>query len=344
MKKQSPTRQKKKGTSGTLSLIGLFCVFVVVFSNPLSASVQSTEDSATGSNAAAVQTTPKQDAKKPSSIGDEIVGKIPEGEVGVGIDEKDLGNGGLKLPLDLNFYDDDGKPVKLFDYFKGDRPVILLMNYSDCPKMCSVQLNNLIESMSGFREYSVGKEFDIVSISIDPKETPSRAKKTKNRYVQLYNREGSEKGWHFLVGPQKSIKTLADAVGFKYRYIERQKYYSHAPIMMMCSPGGNLVRYIKGIQVDPTQLEIALVEAGEGKVGSTFNQLWIGVCYKYDRVTGKYTTNVKLIMQFGGVAIVIFLVALIVPYWVTKRRIPEKQENKELIDLTKNPGNFSSPT
>jgi protein SCO1/2 len=156
---------------------------------------------------------------------------------GVGVTE----HPNAQLPLGLEFVQSDGKKAQLGKFFHGTRPVILTLNYSNCPKLCSVQLNGLVSAMKKM-SWGLGDEYQVVTISIDPLETADRARLTKQKYLQQYGRPGSAEGWHFLVGREENIKKVADTVGFGYRYVGDQ--YVHAAVLFICTPDGRVSRYI----------------------------------------------------------------------------------------------------
>lgn len=259
-------------------------------------------------------------------------GQLPEGEVGVGVEEKT----GVDLPLELTFTDDKGNYHHLGDFFDGDRPVMLSLNYSDCPMLCSVQWQNMTNTLKDI-SFQPGRDFEIVSISIDPNETVARARATKDRYLTMYNLPETKDGWHFMVGTDANIRRLADTIGFEYKRLPNG-HYSHPPLYVLCSPGGRVVRYVHGLKVEPDLLNKALIESAEGKIGSPINQ-FVFACFQYNTVSGKYTPNAIFLMKLGGAATVVVLVATMLPFWMTSRDgklANEKNDSKEedLIELT----------
>ena len=239
----------------------------------------------------------------------------PEATKGVEVVSK-LGD---LLELDTRFHDDQNHYVRLGDFFDGEKPVILSFNYSNCPKLCSVQLENMTVAL-GQLDFTVGKDFEVVSISIDPLEQTSRAKATKELYTKIYNRRGSEDGFHFLVADPETIRFMTDSCGFKYKYIPHQKLYSHSPVFLLISPKGKIVRYIHGLDYKPVTIERALVEAAEGKIGSPINRLSYALgCFLYDESTGQYTTQVMGIMRIAGAIMVAVLMFTLLPYWFFRR-------------------------
>lgn len=239
----------------------------------------------------------------------------PEATQGVEVISK-LGD---TLELDTRFHDDQNHYVRLGDFFNGNKPVILSFNYSNCPKLCSVQLENMTLALSQL-DFTAGEDYEIVSISIDPLEQTSRAKATKEVYTKMYNRRGAEDGFHFLVADPDTIQFMTDSCGFKYKYIRHQKLYSHPPVFLLVSPKGKIVRYIHGLDYKPVTVERALIEAAEGKIGSPINQLSYALgCFVYDESTGQYTTQVMGIMRIGGAVTALILLVALVPYWFFRR-------------------------
>ncbi len=218
-----------------------------------------------------------------------------------------------QLPVELGFQDSDGKQVKLGDYFKKDRPVILSMNYSNCPMLCSLQLTALVRGLRDL-EWSADQEFDFVSVSIDPKETYQRANLTKQKYFKEYQRAGTADGWHFLCGEQPEITKLANAIGLQYRYVEERKEYAHPAVLVVCTPDGRISRYLYGVQFPETTLKLALVEASEGKIGSTIDRFLL-FCFHYDETSGRYAPTALNIMKIGGFATVFIITVVVIPYW-----------------------------
>lgn len=230
---------------------------------------------------------------------------LPKHLEGVGITEK-LGS---KIPEDLKFTTSDGKPVNIGSLLQGERPVLLTMNYSDCPMLCSVQLNGFVESMKAM-QWKVGKEFEVITVSLDPNEAPERAQQTKERYVRDYGDPEAAKGWHFLVGAEDQVRALADAVGFGYRYHDERKEYLHAAAIMVLSPSGSVSRYLYGVAYSPQTMRLSMVEASEGKQVSTLDAIVL-YCFYYNADEGSYTPTVRNIMKLGGAVTVLILAAFV---------------------------------
>ncbi len=208
-----------------------------------------------------------------------------------------------QLPLDLQFKDETGRTVELREYFSKSKPVILSLVFYKCPMLCNQILSGL---MAGLRSqtFDAGKEFDVLTVSFDPRETPELAAEKKQAYIERYNRPGAEKGWHFLTGDPENIKRLTEAVGFHYNYDEKTNQFAHAAGIMVLTPEGKLSRYFYGIEYNARDLRLGLVEASNNKIGSTVDQLLL-FCYHYDPATGRYGPAVMNIMRLGGVVTVL---------------------------------------
>ncbi|MEM7453045.1 MAG: SCO family protein [Planctomycetota bacterium] len=252
--------------------------------------------------------------------------KLPEAAQDIQINQRT----GYTVDLDSFFYDENNHHVPLKRYFSEGQPVMLSFNYSNCPKLCSVQLENMILALRDV-DFKVGDDFQMVSISIDPLEQSSRAFETKEKYTKLYNKPGTEDGFHFMTGNRDEIEFMAEECGFGYKYVPEQKLYSHLPVFILLSPEGKIVRYIHGLDYDPVTIERALIEAAEGKIGSPINRISYGLgCFLFDESTGQYTFQVMALMRIGGALTVIALVGALVPYWFFKRgnKTQDKSQDK----------------
>jgi protein SCO1/2 len=249
--------------------------------------------------------------------------KLPIGAEGVGITQ----NLDAQIPLDLEFTDSSGKKVTLGQLFDGKLPTILTMNYSDCPMLCSLQLNGLIDAVKPMT-WRLGEEYQIITVSIDPLESPERAQLTKQKYLEMYGRVGSSSGWLFLTSQkQERIKKLADCIGFGYKYLPDKKQFVHPALLTICTPSGRVSRYFSGIKYSPRDLRLALYEAGEGKVGSAVDQVLM-LCFHYDPESGTYSWAAIRLMRIGGVLTLIILGGTLSFFWIrelrkAKRSIPE---------------------
>ena len=220
---------------------------------------------------------------------------------------------GEQLPLDLEFKDERGRTVRLGDYFGDERPVILVLAYYECPMLCSLVLNGMAKGLKGL-DWVPGKKFEIVTVSIDPREGPDLAKFKKQEYLRELKLPGASDGWHFLTGKEANIEVLADAVGFQYRYVKARDEYAHPAVLSLSTPDGVISRYLYGIKFEPRDLRLGLVEASEGKVGSTLDRILL-YCYHYDATEGRYAPVAKNIMRVGGALTVVVLGFALLVFW-----------------------------
>ncbi len=230
----------------------------------------------------------------PRSSQAQIAGDVPAELDAVGIDE----HRGDELPLDLQFVDHRGQPLRLADLFDGKRPVILSLNYSDCPMLCNLQLRGLTNALSKI-EWKLGEQFRVVTASINPNETPKRAGEAQQNYIQAYGGETTDDGWTLLTGKESAIKQLADAVGFRYTFVPERGEYAHTAALMICTPDGTISRYMYGIEYDPSTLRLSTIEAADGKIGSAVDQL-ILYCFHYDATKGRYGPVAMNLMRVGA--------------------------------------------
>ena len=216
-----------------------------------------------------------------------------------------------QLPLDLVFRDETGREVKLGEFF-GHKPVVLAFVYYDCPMLCTQVLNGMVTSFRVL-PFEIGKEYDVVTISFDPRETPELAQKKKNVYVNYLPekmRADATNGWHFLTGDEANIQKITEAAGFHYRYDENTKQFAHASGIMLATSAGKLSRYYYGIEYPARDLRLGLIETAENKIGSPVDQLLL-YCYHYDPATGRYGAVVMNIMRIAGVITMIGIAALL---------------------------------
>lgn len=226
---------------------------------------------------------------------------IPYELQGIGIEEKL----GTHIPLDLVFKDEQGKEVKLQEYFKPNKPVIITMVYYGCPNLCGFLLNGFTDSLKEFA-WSPGKEFEVLTVSIDPTEGPELAQGKKDSVLAAYGRAGVEKGWHFLTGSEEASKKLSQALGFNYRYDEDQQEYAHSAAIFVITPDGKISRYLYGIQFAVRDLKLSLMEATQGKIGNVVDKLLL-FCFHYDPKGRKYALMATNIMKIGGAVMVLFM-------------------------------------
>jgi protein SCO1/2 len=209
-----------------------------------------------------------------------------------------------QVPLDLTFRDESGQTVTLRQYF-GKKPVLLTLVYYECPSLCGLVLQGLLKSLRVIN-YTPGEQFEIVTVSISPTETPELAAAKKANFLKEYGREEAAAGWHWLTGDEKNIRALADAVGFRYVYDPKTKQYAHAAGIMLLTPSGKISRYFYGIEYSPRDLRLGIIDASQGKVGSLVEKV-ILFCYQYDPTTGKYGLLVVRLIQLGGLVTLLIL-------------------------------------
>lgn len=226
---------------------------------------------------------------------------------------------GDALPRDAAFRDSDGKPVKLGDYFDGKRPTLFVFAYHTCPMLCSLVLDATVRSLNDVA-WSVGREFDVVSISIDPRDTPETATRKRGQVIGAYTRaKGDTTGWHFLVGDESNIRKVTDAIGFAYRYDERQGQYAHPAAIYLLTPEGHVARYLYGIQYDPKDIRLGLLEATEGRSVTTTEKILL-YCYHYDPQGKHYSIVAMNVMRLGGVVTLAALGSFLTIMWARERR------------------------
>ena len=231
---------------------------------------------------------------------------LPPALRNIGVDQ----NLNAQIPLNLVFRDDSGREMPLSSYF-GSRPVVLALVYYQCPMLCTQVLNGMVMSLRGMSLES-GRDFDVVTVSIDPTEMPDLAAKKKAEYLRRYAKGTA--GWHFLTGAEPQIKELAHSVGFRYAYDPKTKQYAHASAIMVVTPTGKLSRYFYGIEYAPRDLRLGLIEASENKIGSPVDQILL-YCYHYDPNTGKYSAIVMNIVRLAGALTLLILLPLLIWLW-----------------------------
>jgi len=209
-----------------------------------------------------------------------------------------------QIPPDLTFRDETGQAVRLGNYF-GKKPMILNLVYYQCPMLCGEVLSGL-ESALRVLKFDVGKEFDVLTVSFDPHETPEMATKKKAEFLKRYGRPGAAGGWHFLTGPQQSIDGLTKAAGFQYQYDPKTGQFAHATAIMVLTPEGRIAQYYYGVEFAPKDLRLGLIQASENKIGNLADQVLL-YCYHYDPTTGKYGAIIARVLQLSGLATILVL-------------------------------------
>ena len=224
---------------------------------------------------------------------------LPGALQGVGIDQR-LDR---QLPLDLMFKDEAGRDVALSSFFRTGKPVVLALVYYRCPMLCTQILSGLGSSLKAMT-LNPGQDFEVVSVSFDPADTPETAAARKQTYLKRYNRPNTANGFHFLTGTEESIKALTSAVGFRYRYDAATDQFAHASGIMIATPEGRLSRYFYGVEYAPRDVRLGLVEASANKIGSPVDQVLL-FCFHYDPATGKYGAVAINLLRISGAAFVL---------------------------------------
>ncbi len=244
----------------------------------------------------------------------------------------DLSNVGIdqrldqQVPLDLEFKDETGKTVKLGDYFQSGRPVLLNMVYYTCPMLCGEELAGEASAL-GVLKFTPGNEYEVVSVSFNPDETPKDAAEKKKIYIDRMNEELAHKtdgsGWHFLTGQPAEIKQLADAVGFHYKRDPRTGQFIHAAGILIVTPQGKIAQYYYGVEFSPKDLRLGLIEASRDKIGTVVDQVLL-YCYHYDPKTGRYGAVITNMMRLGGAATVLILGGFLLVMYRRESHDPRK--------------------
>jgi protein SCO1/2 len=209
-----------------------------------------------------------------------------------------------QIPPQLTFHDENGNQVRLADYF-GKKPMILNLVYYQCPMLCGEVLSGL-ESALRVLKFDVGNQFDVLTVSFDPRETPAMATAKKAEFLKRYGRPGASQGWHFLTGPQQSIDALTKAAGFQYEYDANSGQFAHTTAIMVLTPEGRIAQYYYGVEYAPKDLRLGLVQASQNKIGNLVDQVLL-YCYHYDPATGKYGAVVMRILRLAGAATILTL-------------------------------------
>ncbi len=223
---------------------------------------------------------------------------------GVGIDQ----NLNAQVPMGLTFRDETGQSVTLGQYFR-DKPVVLALVYYECPGLCDLILNGLSHAMQQI-SLNVGSDYQVVTVSFNPKETWQLAYAKKGNYLEKYNRPGAKEGWHFLTGDEPSIKTLADTVGFRYKYDQASQQYVHASAIYVLTPEGKISKYFYGIDYNPRDFRLGLVDASSNKIGTVADRVLL-FCCQYDPTTGKYGLAIARVTRVLGTATALCLFGFI---------------------------------
>lgn len=237
---------------------------------------------------------------------------------------KDVGiteNLGKSVSLsELTFNDEQGNVVRLNQLVRPFRPVIFTLGYYGCPSLCSFVLNGFVESLKKL-DWTIGDQFDVITVSINPVENHELAAKKKASYLEAYGRTGAQVGasWHFLTGQENQIKTLASQLGFGYRYDEKDKQYAHGAVIFVLTPDGKISRYLYGIDFKPKDLRLSLLEASSGKIGTVIDRILL-FCYRYDPLSRSYSLYAMNLVRAGGLGTILVLGGYLAVFWNRQRR------------------------
>lgn len=258
----------------------------------------------------------RAESQAPPSGGDVSLNvAVPREVQDVSVEQKT----GSKIPADLVLVNADGRKLRSGDLFDGEKPAIVTLNYSNCPMLCNVQLNALTKSLTDL-DLQIGEDFRLLSVSIDPNDTTADIRRLKSRYIsQLENQPDAEASWSFCSADEPTIERIADALGFRYTYDQASGEYYHPAMLAFLTPEGVITRYSLGVDFPAEQLRLALLDAGEGKVGGPIDQfvLW---CYSYDPNKNSYVPQAWKLMRLGGATTVGLMLVVLTPYWIGRKR------------------------
>ncbi|MEZ4702467.1 MAG: SCO family protein [Rhodothermales bacterium] len=236
-------------------------------------------------------------------------GELPPIFEGVGLDQR-LGEA---IPDTLAFYDETGRLVRLSDYFNTGKPVLLSLAYQTCEMLCSVLLNGLTSTL-GEMDWTPGEEFEVLTISFSAKDTPEVAAQQKAHYLDILGKPEAGEGWHFLTGSEASILTLAEAIGFRFKWVEEIQQYAHPATLTILTADGKISRYIQGLSFEARTVRLALLEASDGTIGSPIDQVTL-YCLRYDPEANSYVLQATNLMKLGGLLTVLVLGLALVLFW-----------------------------
>lgn len=243
----------------------------------------------------------------------QVIRELPQLE-GVGVDERV----GQALPGHLEFTDESGRIVRLNELLGRGRPAVLVLGYYGCPMLCGLVLNGFLDAARNM-PWTVGREYDVIYVSIDPNEQPPLAAAKREAIIASYGREGSGAGWRFLTASAEQSAALAASIGFRYRFVEERNEWAHPSVLTLIGADGRIGRYLYGVQFDPRTLKMGLTEARQGSSGTTLDQLLL-YCFHYDANEGRYVIAAQNVMRVGGAVTVLLLAAWVVPVWMRSLR------------------------
>lgn len=244
----------------------------------------------------------------------QVTGQLDAIYDGIGVDQK-LGD---QIPQEATFFNESGEQVQLADYFEGDRPVILTLVYHSCPMLCSVLMDGFTRALKEL-EWEPGSNYDIVTISINPAESYELASEKKAHYINQLGKGDVGAGWHFLTGSEESIDAVAEAIGFRYRWLDDIEQFVHPAIITVLTPDGTISRYIQGLDFDPRDIRLALVEASDGSIAKAIDLIAL-YCLQYDPESNSYVAHASNLMRLGGFITVIALGVMLFAFWRRERK------------------------
>jgi protein SCO1 len=267
-----------------------------------------------GAGTAAAQPGPRFDPRPPAARTSDVAAELKE------ISIKD--RAGNDVPKDVPLVDQDGKPVKLGDYFDGKHPVVLALAYYECPMLCSLVLTGVLDALKPLKQ-TAGEDYRVVVVSFDPRDTPQRAALKRGNYIDAYGRKVGPRGWDFLVGKGDDVRRIADAVGFTYRWDEKEKQFAHSAGAFVLTPEGRVSRTLYGLSFP--EMRLALLEASEGKIGTVTDRVLL-FCFHYDPGSRGYVLATVRIMKAGGTLTLLLLGAFLLRHWRSERRRRSRDE------------------
>ena len=232
------------------------------------------------------------------------------------------------VPLSLRFINEEGEKVTLDKYFSKIKPVLFNFVYYNCTATCNQLLHGVSKAVADLDGLKVGKDFEIVTLSIDSREGYQMAKAKKKNYLEQYSLESIDRGWHYLTGEDNQIRPLANALGFKYKWSAKQEQFLHPSVIFILTPKGKISRYLYGVEYNEADLKLSLIEASSGKIGTTFDKILL-LCYTFDPTKGQYTKNALTIMSFAGLLTLLFVGMFLAYFW--KKEL--KNKNKIVKEL-----------
>jgi protein SCO1/2 len=241
-------------------------------------------------------------------------GTVPDEIPGVGVEERF----DTPVPMDAVLYDHEGRMVRLGDFFDGDRPVLLMLVYHQCASFCDMLLRTVTEVLAQ-QPWTVGIEFDVITLSIDLRDGPAVLREARERTLGRYGREEAQRGWHFLGGRDAEVRRIAEAIGYRYRWDEQTQQYAHPGVIMVLQPSGRVARYLYGLDLPHNDLRLALIEADEGRHSSAVEQ-FILYCYRWNHSDGRYVLAAWRVMRLGGVLTVVAVGGALFALWRRERR------------------------